>query len=154
MTSYERRYNKEMMLLGKRLRQSARKLAEVMPLGFTDEQFYSAFPKLQPMVWKDVCELYEEYQYLNQVRSKKGKGIAHVLIPKEMLKRTSAAVLHKEREARSRNSVDESILSVKYRVLEQQAQNKLVKYIDTLKNDTYFIQNITPPYLLKGKRIR
>lgn len=149
MTSYERRYNKDRMLLGKRLRQSARKLAEVMPLGFTDEQFYLAFPKLQPMVWKDVCELYEEYKYLNQVRSKKRKGIAHILSPKEMLKRTSAAVLHKEREARSRNSVEENILSVEYRVLEQQAQNKLVKYIDTLKKDTYFIQNITPPYVQK-----
>ena len=57
--------------------------------------------------------------------------------------------MRKEREARTQNPIDEQTLSVKYDLKEQQTQNKLAKYKDTLKKDTYFIQNITPPYVQK-----
>lgn len=147
MTSYERRYNKEKMLLCKRLRHSARKVAEVMPCGFTDEQFYSTFPTLQPLLWQEICEVYKEYRYINENRKKIGKKSTRILSPLEILKDISRPILSKVRAERKLNPIADSILKKQYEKLEFCAKKKIEAYNKKLFEDTYFIQNVTPSYV-------
>ena len=147
MTAFSRKYEREKKLLIKRLRQAIKKVANVMPQGFTVEQFIAEFTKLQPLLWRECCEFYEEYRYINENRKKKGKNTTHILSPLKILGDVSHPLLNKVRTERKHNPIDDSILKARYEKSKAQARRKIEEYDKKVFEDTYYIQNITPPYV-------
>lgn len=141
MTAFSRKYEREKKLLIKRLRQAIKKVANVMPQGFTDEQFIAEFTKLQPLIWRECCEFYEEYRYINENRKKKGKKTTHILSPLNILEDVSHPLLNKVRTERKHNPIDDSILKARYEKLKAQARRKIEEYDKKVFEDTYYIQN-------------
>ena len=136
-----------MMQIRKTLKQASKSVAEVMPNGFTDAQFFAEFQKLKPVLWIKVYEVYEEYKYMNARRAKNGKKIIPIAHPNEMLEHASKSILNITRENHKRNSTDEEARIKQYKILESKAQKKITEYKQRILDDTYFIQEVTPPYV-------
>ena len=80
-----RKYNKEMMDLHKKYKHSIEKVALTMSQGFTDDEFYEVFKRLQPVSFREINDKYISYHELDKARQKKGRRLRNFPSPKKFI---------------------------------------------------------------------
>ena len=68
----KRKIQKENMLFRKRFKMPIKHIGEIMLPEFLDDDFYTAFKKYFPYMWKDICKRYANIQKDNARRKKRG----------------------------------------------------------------------------------
>ena len=71
MGTIQRAYNRELKNFTKTLKRPLRLIAQIMPVGFTDKDFYEAFKKYYPNLWLSICDLKAQYDMMDDQRRKK-----------------------------------------------------------------------------------
>lgn len=69
MSVAERAYNRDVNNFAKRLKLPFRKIAEIMPVGFSDDDFVSTFQECYRYLWDEIVALKEHYDDLDVQRN-------------------------------------------------------------------------------------
>lgn len=70
MSVAERAYVRDSNLLSKKLKRPFRLVADMMSLGFTDEDFLDTFKECFPGLWQAVTEFKKEHDLLDEERQR------------------------------------------------------------------------------------
>lgn len=144
-----RKFRKEDLDLHKKLKRPLKLVAQTMRPGFTDEDFYNEFKKLQPILWNEIQDKYIAYKTLDKRRKAKGCVLRNFLSPKQLILSEAKQVLNNIRDKYRQGDFKEiEIKNARYE-LNREARNKVKKYRAKLELDLYYIQEINPPYIMK-----
>lgn len=68
----KRKYSHELVLFFKRMKKPLQNIAEIMPIGFTNDLFYFEFKQLYTYLWDDIKDKSMEYKRMDEGLAKKG----------------------------------------------------------------------------------
>lgn len=140
-------WNKERCDLHKKYKRPILLVANTMQPGFSDEDFYNEFKKLQPTLWRELQDKYVSYRELDKARKQKGRTLRLFPSPKRFILSEAENILKNVRHQHAQGNYNEQELDTKRTALSTQAARKLKKYNDKLKEDLYYIQEVNPSYV-------
>lgn len=86
MGTKDRAYSRDVNDFSKRFKRPFRIIAELMPVGFTDEFFLATFKECYPGLWESVIEFKKQYDMMDiQLRKKKLQPIYHFPSPENFI---------------------------------------------------------------------
>lgn len=143
MSIYYRReyYREKLFLKNLHLGSSKRKLLEILPDNFSDEDFVEAFMECFPYLWEDIkffCDL-RKSNYLR--RRKKGLRTVPYLSPQKYLLKHS----HCNNKLVSKFSAEEKLK--KRNLYSELGREKLQKRRDKLASNLVYVQEVCPSYV-------
>lgn len=144
-----RKYNKERTSLHIKYKRPITLVAQTMLPGFTDDDFYIEFKRLQPLLWQELQEKYISYRELDKARKSKGRILRRFPNPKRFILLEATQMLENIRRQHSSGNFDQHNSSQRKYILEKQATSQLDKHKIKVKKDLYFIQEVNPPYVYK-----
>ena len=144
-----RKYNKERIDLHTRYKRPIFLVAQTMLPGFTDDEFYAEFKKLQPLLWSELQDKYLSYKELDIVRKSKGRILCNFPNPKRFLILEAKQILKHIRDQHVQGNFDQHKIFQNKLILEERAREKIEKYRIGLLKDLYFVQEVNPSYVSK-----
>ena len=137
------------MLFMKDFRLPMKRIANIMPVGFTDLQFYEAYKKYYPYLMDEARSMCKDYKRHNKNRKLKGfKNTVFFPEAEDLLKQTSKSIIGKTRKAHDSGEVATGEeLARRVAVLERDSKEKIAKRKQ--KEETFLLhaQNVTPKYI-------
>ena len=137
------------MLFIKDFRLPMKRIANIMPVGFTDQQFYEAYKKYYPYLMDEALKMCKDYKRHNYLRKQKGyKNMVFFPDSEDLLKQTSKSIIGKTRKAHQSGDVATSEELVRrITSLEKDSKDKIAKRKQ--KEETFLLhsQNVTPKYI-------
>lgn len=139
------------MLFTKKIKQPMKKVVKVMPVGFTNEEFYEAYKKFYPYMMVEAQKMCDDYKRYNALRRKKGyKNIVFFPEPEELLKQASSKTIGLTRKAHQNGNVmSEEEWSQYTQELEQDSKNKKEKRKQKKEAFLELAQEVEPNYIKK-----
>ena len=137
------------MLFMKRLKLPMKRIANVMPVGFTDQQFYDAYKKYYPYMMDEAQKMCKDYKRHNYLRKQKGyKNTAYFPEPDELLKQASKSIIGRTRKAHNSGEVatDEE-LARNIASLEKDSKEKIAKRKQKEETFLQHAQDVAPKYI-------
>lgn len=124
-------------------------IANIMPVGFTDRQFYEAYKKYYPYLMDEAQKMCKDYKRHNHLRKQKGyKKTVYFPEPEILLRQTSKSIMGKTRKAhQSGDVVTSEELVRRIAALEKDSKEKIAK---RKRKEAVFMmhaQNVTPKYI-------
>ncbi len=137
------------MLFTKDFKSPMKRIAKVMPVGFTDADFYEAYRKYYPYMMVEARKMCDDYKRHNISRKKKGyKSIVFFPEPDEFLRQACSRMICLTRKAHQSGEVmSDEELKRNIALLKQDSEEKIEKR--NRKEETFLMhaQNIEPKYI-------
>lgn len=144
-----RKYYAERMQLHKDFKKPIAKVAQTMPINFTDDDFVVQFRELEPCCWRILEEKYESYSLLDKARAKKHRHLRNFPSPRQFLLNEGRKSIQSQRNLHRIGVVDEEKRVALLTDLQRTASAKIKKMQEKELKDLYFIQEVCPSYLTK-----
>ena len=137
------------MLFMKEFRSPMKRIANVMPVGFTDQQFYKAFQKYYPYLMDEARRMCNDYKRHNHNRKQKGyKNTVYFPESEELLKQTSKSIIGRTRKGHQNGEVVTSEeLARRIAALDKDSKEKIAKRKQKEAAYLQHAQNVTPKYI-------
>lgn len=146
-----RKMEYQKMLFTKDFKLPMKRIAKIMPVGFSDEEFYNTYKKYYPYMMEEVQKMCDDYKRHNSTRRKKGlKNIVFFPEPEDFLRQASSKTIRLTRMAHQNGDVVFDEERKHYiALLEQDSKEKIEKRKQ--KRDAYlmFAQDVKPKYIKK-----
>lgn len=144
-----RKYNKDMMQFHKELKRPLLIVANIMPLGFTNEQFFAKFKEIYPDLWTKIKDKYDDYQERNKKRIKTDKFVFPFPYPEKYLGIQAMPIIKKTRERYVNNPPIPEVINENENRLKAKRFARLEQKDEKTKKDTELIQATAPDYIDK-----
>ena len=137
------------MLFMKDFRLPMKRIANIMPVGFTDQQFYEAYKRYYPYLMDEAQKMCKDYKMHNYLRKRKGyKKTVFFPEAEDLLKQTSKSIIGKTRKAHQSGDVATSEeLTQRIAALEKDSKKKIAKRKQKETEFMMHAQDVTPKYI-------
>lgn len=139
------------MLFTKDFKQPMKRVAKVMPVGFTDEDFYAAYKKYYPYMMDEARKMCDDYKRHNALR--KGKGYKNIVFfpePEAFLRLASSKTIRLTRKAHENgDAISGDELARHTLMLEEDSRNKIAERKRKEAAFLMFAQEVKPKYIKK-----
>lgn len=145
----KRKYNHELVLFYKKIKNPLRNIANIMPIGFTDDLFYSEFKQLYTYLWDDIQDKSKEYKRMDEGLAKKGFPRRYFFpSPNDYLKKIAAPHI---KLIRKKHSSPNIIIDIEQQqtnkaTLSENCKKKLANRKSRIQENLKFVQLTTPEY--------
>lgn len=140
MSVAERAYFREMNNFRKRFGLPLRKVADMMPLGFSDDEFYSTFKRCFQGLWEEIVEKKGQYDMMDKERIRKHqRPIYHFPNPVVFLQQRSRAALNIIRTKHIQGHIlsDEERLQLRTKYEQRSKKRQADKNAELIKIEQY-----------------
>lgn len=126
-----------------------KRIANAMPVGFKDQDFYEAYNKYYPYMMDEAQKMCEDYKRHNYFRKQKGyKKTVFFPEPDELLNQASKDIIGKTRKAHNNGEVmSREEQSFYIANLEQDSKKKIAKRKQKESDYLLHAQSVTPKYI-------
>lgn len=144
-----RKYCNELVLFKRKFKKPLSNIAVIMPIGFSDDLFYSQFKKYYSYLWEDILEKSSEYKRMDEGLIKKGFPKRYFFpYPDNYLKNISKPHVN---TARKTHEIPATIVDLNYQTalreeLVVECNKKLAKRENKKNENLKFVQLTTPEY--------
>ena len=139
------------MLFMKDFKLPMKRIVNIMPVGFTDQQFYEAYKKYYPYLMDEARKMCLDYKRHNWNRKQKGyKRMVFFPDPEDLLKQASKSIIMKIKKAHQSGEVATGEeLARRIAVLEMDSKEKIANRKRKKAAYLQHAQNISPKYINK-----
>ena len=148
MSTYQRAYQREMNKFSKRFRLPLQNISAIMPIGFSNEDFFSAFKKCYAGLWYAIQDRKTIYDMMDAQRKKKLlPEIYHHPMPEDWFFSRAKKVIANTRLAHNANNIlpDEERIALQDKLV-QKCQNRQRKKLEQTETIEKYLQKVTPKY--------
>ena len=137
------------ILFIKEFRLPMKRIANAMPVGFTDRQFYEAYKQYYPYLVDEAQKMCKDYKRHNHLRKQKRyKKTVYFPEPEDLLRQTSRSIIGNTRKAHQSGDVATSEeLARRIAALEKDSKRKIAKRKQKESVFMMHAQNVTPKYI-------
>lgn len=135
------------MLFMKDFRLPMKRISNIMPVGFTDQQFYEAYKQYYPYLMDKAQKMCKDYKRHNYLR-KRYKKMVFFPEPEDLLKQTSKSIIGRTRKAHQSGEVATSgELARRIAALEKDSKERIAKRKQKEAVFMMHAQDVTPKYI-------
>lgn len=148
MSIYQRAYQREMQNFSKKFKVPLHNISAIMPIGFSDEEFLSAFIECYTGLWYAIQDRKAIYDMMDAQRKKKHlPEVYHHPMPEEWFYARAKAVIAKTRNKHKANNIlsDEERIALRDKLVQrcQKRQSEKLEQTETIEK---YLQMATPKY--------
>ncbi len=143
MSSYCRKelFREQLVLKGLHLANISKSLVNILPVGFSFQEYLDAFKVYYPYIWEDICSYCRSRKDDYRRRTQKHLRIIPSLTPQEFLK------LHAKIKRTNKQTLsDKEVNDLKFK-LTTKAANKMKERSRKLADNLVYIQEVCPSYI-------
>lgn len=140
MSVAERAYFREMKNFSKRFSLPLRKVADIMPLGFSDDDFFSTFKRCFNGLWKEIVDRKNQYDLMDKERIRKHqRPVYHFPNPDVFLQHRSRTALNIIRTKHRQGHIlsDEERLQLRTKYEQRSKKRQVEKNAELIKIEQY-----------------
>lgn len=154
----KRLYTKHIIDYVRTLKEPFQEVANLMKVGFTDEEFVQTFSECYPHLWKDITDMYTAYQKADERLVKRGKKRRYKFPePSNFILYKAEQVLVKTRNKHKQGVIpDNEKIELRKAELKEIAKKEIESRKNKQEQKLTYVQNVRPQYsgFLLGKYMR